>query len=172
MSAHLTDLRGNRHHNIHLQRAWNKYGEQSFTFQIIEPIESLSTLLEREQYYLDRLNPQYNICPTAGTSLGCKHSPEANLAKSLRHKGKSILPEYKRLEMKETRKGEGNPHYRIPITEENREIVRQANLGKARTQAHKDLLAKLMSEKRKNQPSHNKGKKRIIDQITGKIKYI
>lgn len=171
-SAHITDLRGNRHHSLYLQRAWNKYGEQNFKFEIVESIDSIDSLLIREQFYLDTLNPQYNICPTAGSSLGCKHNPEANLAKSKRMKGKTFLPKDLQLKYKVERKGEGNPHYKIPITEENREIVRQANLGKKRTQAHRDLLAKLMSEKRKGKPSHNKGKKRVINQTTGEIKYI
>lgn len=33
---HKAALRNNRHDNIHLQRAWNKYGENNFTFEIIE----------------------------------------------------------------------------------------------------------------------------------------
>lgn len=33
---HSTDLRNNKHHNIHLQRAWNEYGESNFSFEILE----------------------------------------------------------------------------------------------------------------------------------------
>jgi len=49
---HWSSLRTNKHHNHHLQSAWNKDGEQNFVFEIIEECEKQS-LVEREQYYLD-----------------------------------------------------------------------------------------------------------------------
>lgn len=33
---HLHNLRNNKAHNRHLQAAWNKYGEDSFKFNILE----------------------------------------------------------------------------------------------------------------------------------------
>lgn len=44
----------------------------------------------REQYYIDTLKPEYNICKIAGSSLGVKHSAESNKKKSDNHfqKGK------------------------------------------------------------------------------------
>ena len=33
-------------------------------------------LIKREQYYLELLNPEYNICTTAGSTLGKLHSEE------------------------------------------------------------------------------------------------
>ena len=51
---HKALLRHNKHPNSHLQAAWNKYGEDSFEFSIIEEC-SLSDLLNKEQYYLDTL---------------------------------------------------------------------------------------------------------------------
>lgn len=33
---HITNLRLNRHRNSHLQHAWNKYGSDSFRFEILE----------------------------------------------------------------------------------------------------------------------------------------
>lgn len=94
-SYHLTDLRQNKHHSRHLQRAWNKYGEQSFLFEIIEIIEDVSVILEREQYYIDNfksydVNIGYNICKVAGNSLGVKKTLEMNLHQSLLRKGKPI----------------------------------------------------------------------------------
>lgn len=68
-------LRRGIHHNKHLQSSWNKYGESEFVFKIIEECE-IDNLTLREQHFLDILKPQYNICPTAGSSLGWKHSEE------------------------------------------------------------------------------------------------
>jgi group I intron endonuclease len=52
-----------------------KYGYSSFKVYILEYCEK-ENLIQREQYYFDRLNPNYNICKTAGSTLGRKHSEE------------------------------------------------------------------------------------------------
>ncbi len=74
---HFSALRRKNHRNRHLQRAWNKYGEQSFIFEVIELVLSLF-LLEREQYWLDKLKPfgnrGFNIAIVAGSSLGLETS--------------------------------------------------------------------------------------------------
>ena len=49
---HLYDLSSSTHHNIHLQRAFDKYGEQNFVFEIIEFCEP-DVRYEIEQYWLD-----------------------------------------------------------------------------------------------------------------------
>lgn len=51
-SYHLEDFEAHRHKNIHLQRAWNKYGEKNFEFSIIERC-TLDQLCEREVYWID-----------------------------------------------------------------------------------------------------------------------
>ena len=84
--CHLRDLRSGKHHNPILQNSWNKHGEKCFLFAIIEEIEDSSKLVEREQYYLDTLNPRYNICRLAGSPLGIKHTYEARLNMSNAHK--------------------------------------------------------------------------------------
>ena len=57
---HRSLLRHNKHENQYLQNAWNKYGENSFTFVVLEKCE-IDVLLQREQYYIDTLKPEYNI---------------------------------------------------------------------------------------------------------------
>jgi len=78
---HLYDLRHNAHHNKHLQRSWDKYGEENFIYEIIEYIDDENNLKIREQYWIDKLNVcdiniGYNILPIAGNSLGYKMSEE------------------------------------------------------------------------------------------------
>lgn len=41
-------------------------------------------LLKREQYYMDYLNPNYNIVETAGSTLGYRHTPESPLGAKMR----------------------------------------------------------------------------------------
>lgn len=41
----------------------------------------------KEQYYFDRLNPQYNILKIAGNSQGYKHTDESKTKRSKALKG-------------------------------------------------------------------------------------
>ena len=58
---HKIELTKNRHYNPHLQRAWNKYGENHFELQVIE-IVSENLLLEKEQEYLDEAKNEKDVC--------------------------------------------------------------------------------------------------------------
>jgi len=71
---HLIDLRKNVHCNLILQRCFNKYGEESVNFDILE--SGVKNLIDREQYYIDTLNPAINICRQAANRLGVKHTEE------------------------------------------------------------------------------------------------
>lgn len=73
LNTHLNKLKTNIHENEKLQRAFNKYDEQNFIFEIIEFVEDKTKLLEHEQYWMDRfqvVKNGYNIQPVAGNSLG------------------------------------------------------------------------------------------------------
>ena len=72
---HKKSLNKGTHHSIPLQRAWNKYGEDSFEFFEIELVDKKSLIL-REQFYLDLWKPEYNVCKVAGSQLGLKRSNE------------------------------------------------------------------------------------------------
>jgi len=89
---HIIRLRKNNHHSPHLQHAWNKYGENNFYFIILIECEP-RYLLDNEQYYLDRMSPEYNICPTAGSSLGVIRNDEYRKKQSISQKGKIISEE-------------------------------------------------------------------------------
>lgn len=70
-NQHFYLLRHNKHHSIYLQRAWNKYGEDNFIFEIIEEC-SVEQCLLREQWYLDNILNKYNIQPIAKSRKGTK----------------------------------------------------------------------------------------------------
>lgn len=78
---HFADLKSDIHHSQALQRAYNKYGSENFDFLILEYCTQ-DNLLEREQYYLDCLDPEYNICKTAGNCLGVVQSEETKLKRA------------------------------------------------------------------------------------------
>jgi len=71
-------LRKGSHPNIHLQRAWNKYGEDSFIFKVIAVCDK-DSVLDAEQFWIDTLNTYkkgFNRCPVARNSSGIKRSEE------------------------------------------------------------------------------------------------
>ena len=75
---HLNDLRKNKHHSIKLQRAFVKYGEANFIFDVIMLCDK-SELIVNEQTFIDKLESYkkgYNSCPIAGSRLGSKQSEE------------------------------------------------------------------------------------------------
>lgn len=81
---HLVELRLNRHYNIYLQAAYNKYGENNIIFEVLEYIEDKNKLIEREQFWIDKFNSSnrefgYNLSPTAGSPLGYKHTAETKI---------------------------------------------------------------------------------------------
>lgn len=63
---------------MRIDKALLKYGYSNFQLDILEYCEG-SNLIEREQYYLDLLKPEYNILLIAGSSLGFKHKSETIL---------------------------------------------------------------------------------------------
>lgn len=64
IKEHINCLKRNKHNNIYLQNFVNKYGIESLKFHIIEFSEIIN-LVNIEQYYIDTLNPQFNICKKA-----------------------------------------------------------------------------------------------------------
>jgi group I intron endonuclease len=92
LTSHIYLLNKNSHHSTPLQKAWNKYGKEAFTFTILEICKE--NILEKEQLYLDTilqaqeyisgdnknfLKLGYNIKPTAANNKGFKFSTETIL---------------------------------------------------------------------------------------------
>lgn len=78
LSNHRHLLNNNKHHSVHLQHSWNKYGEDVFIFGVIEVVEDINKLIEFEQKFINKYKSSedkygYNICPLAKNNLGFKH---------------------------------------------------------------------------------------------------
>lgn len=123
-SDHTRHLNKNEHHSIHLQNAWNKYGEDAFEFTVLEYCEK-EQLIEREQFYIDEIKPIYNTCPIAGSVLGAKRSAET------------------RAKMSTAKSGERHPNFGKHISEEQKLKLSAAmkgntnSLGYKQTEEHK-----------------------------------
>jgi hypothetical protein len=79
-----------------LYKSLLKYGYLNFTLEILEVVnvegltsaEARVLLLEREQHYIDLLEPEYNILKIAGSNLGNKMSSETKAKISAAKLGK------------------------------------------------------------------------------------
>ena len=156
-----------------LQRAWNKYGEENFSFEILE-LCAEEQLDEIEIKYIeiyDALNPEkgYNIEPGGNKNKHLSDETKQRLRES--HLGKHHTDEAK-CKMSESRTGEGNGMYgrrhteeakqkmsvarkgklAHPISDYQRERASQANLGKVVSEETR----KKLSEANKGHPAHNK----------------
>ena len=135
--AHKRELRNNYHRNNHLQRSWNKYGESIFEFIIIEELPNDKNLLhEKEIEYIAKYNT----------------------FKDPFHYNEAIGGEG-------TGSGENHPQYGVPISEEQKQRISEANKGEknwmyGKTKEANPFYGKKHTEKSKNKMSEaHKGKK-------------
>lgn len=69
-SVHLACLRSNKHHCSYLQRAWNKYGEDEFTFRVVQ-LCTVSDLDKFEIEWFDRFQGRlFNTHPPGKSHRG------------------------------------------------------------------------------------------------------
>jgi group I intron endonuclease len=100
LKNHKSDLKLNKHGNTHLQYSFNKYGEEVFSFSVIE-ITDKKDLIFKETYYiklykaLDR-KFGYNKASNIEDTSGYKWSDESRKKLSQSKKGKPIHPNTKK----------------------------------------------------------------------------
>lgn len=157
---HQSGLKNNKHHSIHLQQSWNKYGENNFELTLLE-ICPTDMLIIREQAwinYYDSSNQEsgYNISKIAGSCLGVKRSEETKRKLSIAHKGHK-LPIETRIRMSREAMG----HH---VSEEARRKMSEKRMGKSswnkgkkmsdETRKKMSFSKKLIAEKKKMTSCH------------------
>jgi len=106
-SVHKHSLRRNTHHSKYLQRSWNKYGEESFRFNVLMICER-KDLIFYEQRAINVFKPKYNLSRIAGSTLGVSISKETRekISKSLT--GRRATAEHRQM-LSDLRKGKKKP---------------------------------------------------------------
>lgn len=118
MNSHLSSLRGGRSHNRHLQAAFNKYGEDSFRFDVIEYCD-IDQLNDREQYWIESMGTYrdgYNLDQGGAGIRGYHYTDEQKQRISNALKGRTFSDEA-RAKMSKNHadfSGQNNPVYGIP----------------------------------------------------------
>lgn len=176
--AHRKALRLGNHDCTHLQRAWDKYGEDCFKFEIIEQLNSKEELYPAEQKWLDEHfgKPNcYNVSAHADSPMR-DASPEirAKLAEKTKawlernghpRKGHKCTPEEIALSS-ERRKGKcaGSDHYLYgkTVSEETRKKIGDTQRGKPKAPGRTispEGMAKIRAAADAGHYSHWEGRK-------------
>jgi group I intron endonuclease len=149
MHNHSNELDGCRHCNEHLQRAFDKYGFENFTYDVLITCHP-DMLLWYEQQFIDQWKPEYNMSNIAGkvewtddlrhrksmAMTGTKHTIEELQKISDGNKGKKYSDETRR-KMSESQKD------RITSEETRRKLSEAGkgrvawNVGKSLSEEHK-----------------------------------
>lgn len=109
-SRHIKELKSGKHINIILTRAWEKYGEDSFVFEIVEICE-VEKLKQIEQKYLDAA-PKYNIGLSACGGDNITNNPKKDLI--IDKIVKSTIERYSKMSNEEKREKHSKPLEKNP----------------------------------------------------------
>lgn len=112
--------------NLVIVRAINKYGIDNFTLVVLEftkPEQSVAS----EQIWIDSHNPEYNVSPTASSTLGVSHTEQSKQKIQERMTGKPRSQKV-RDAMSVRQTGSGNTFFGKSHTDESKALLRAAAL--------------------------------------------
>lgn len=161
-AQHQRMLRSGKHHNVKLQRAWDKYGEGAFVFKVLEHVPKPATLLQREQAWIDALDAVakgFNLTPTAGSILGMRFTEESKRRMSSAATGKTKSPEHV-AKVAAALRGR-------KMTDEQRQKMRDAKLGKTYGPRSPEVGQKI-SAALKGRPLSEEHRQKLADAKRGK----
>lgn len=134
---HRSLLNLGNHHSIKLQRAWNKYGKDSFNFEIILAC-SKENLIWYEQLVMDAyqaVKRGFNVCPIAGNCAGVIPSAESRSKKSRTMSGRKFSDEHKK-NLSIAAKQRSSEYISSSISR-----LARVNTGRNHTEAHKQKIS-------------------------------
>jgi group I intron endonuclease len=149
-AVHISHLKHNKHSSTYLQNAWNKYGEESFKFEILEEC-SIDLLFSLEHYWCNLLqthnsNYGYNTekthpyrkkfySPMLGKKLSQEHKNKIGNA----HKGRKASDETRKKQSL-ARLGKTAPTKGIKFSKERCDFISKMNTGRKSKQRIKCII--------------------------------
>lgn len=144
---HCVELKANRHGNSRLQNYANKYTLSSLKFEVLE-FCAVPQLLTREQFYINKIGPYFNIAPIAGSRLGVKATTETKIKLSNSHKGFSPS--------EETRKKLSNIGRLRIQSDECKQKISRSQKGRVRTEETLKKMSEAFKGKKRTAESRKK----------------
>lgn len=158
-ATHRKRLRAGKHHAKHLQSAWNKYGEASFVFAVVETLPDDVSLFEAEDRWLaEHYGKEY--CYNASRYAD---APMRGRIGALHFAYGSTMPDDQRNKVSAGLKkyyAEGGTHPRLgqSLTEESRAKISASRKGKNAGSEHYRFGKTLSEEVRKKIGDAQRGK--------------
>lgn len=160
---HRKDLIKDKHHNMQLQRCFNKYGD-IFEYSLVEEtyFSSLTELLKYEQTFIDSNIHGYNMAPALGGNILGVHPDKDKIRQRINESHKKAMSKMTAAERKNKfgKKGTDNPNWRdggvskkiCPKCRINkiREKSNSCNVCRDRTAESNPFYGKTHSEQTKN----------------------
>jgi group I intron endonuclease len=159
---HKGNLLRNAHVNKHLQAAFNKYGEDSFVYKVLEEC-SEETRDERECYWINHYNScnkKHGYNKVTGGHKGKRLTEETKLKIGKAHKGRKLtkehrrklsewqrgrtLPEEHKRKIGNAHRGEKNYFYGKKFSNEHKEKLSKAKKDRPRTEMELEVLKEMI----------------------------
>lgn len=108
-NQHFSELRNQNHYNTQLQEDYNKYGESSFSFEILENNIDEEYLIEKETYWIQLLGGMYSdrlYNQTDNTTIS-----DYNRSQLIKYNKERVLRQDTLQKFSDNNKGSKNPYF-------------------------------------------------------------
>ena len=108
-NQHFSELRNQNHYNTQLQEDYNKYGESSFSFEILENNIDEEYLIEKETYWIQLLGGMYSdrlYNQTDNTTIS-----DYNRSQLIKYNKERVLGQDTLQKFSDNNKGSKNPYF-------------------------------------------------------------
>lgn len=145
--------------NRYISNSILKYGHGNFSVIILYVLGNTGSsikrdILSKEQQYINLYKPILNLNPTAGSSLGFKHSEESKRLISEFRKGKS-LSEYTKKKLSALFSGELNPFWSKVHSSDTLEKMRKSKVGELNPMFNKEKSKEFIAHMYKDRRGSN-----------------